>query len=86
MDEATLGSLLAALAAAPDNTALRIAVIRSLHGAGDARAADHVGPLVPDAMSVADRALVSGVLLRAGAITRALAFADGPAPELQLAR
>jgi ATP-dependent 26S proteasome regulatory subunit len=86
MDEATLGSLLAALAATPDNTALRIAVIRGLHGAGDARAADHVGPLVPEAMSVADRALVSGVLLRAGAIARALAFADGPAPELQLAR
>ncbi|HEY0478717.1 MAG TPA: ATP-binding protein [Kofleriaceae bacterium] len=86
MDEATLGSLLEALAATPDNTALRVAVIRSLHGAGDARAADHVGPLAPDAISVADRALISGVLLRAGAVARALAFADGAAPELQLAR
>jgi len=86
MDEATLRSLLEALAATPDNTALRIAVIRGLHGAGDARAADHVGALVPDAISVADRALISGVLLGAGAVARALAFADGPAPELQLAR
>jgi AAA+ superfamily predicted ATPase len=86
MDEATLGSLLEALAATPDNTALRLAVIRGLHGAGDARAAEHVGPLSPGALAVSDRAFVSGVLLRAGAVARALAFAEGPEPELLLAR
>ena len=86
MDEATLRSLLEALAVTPDNTALRLAVIRGLHGAGDARAVEHVGPLVPGTLSVADRAFVSGVLLRAGAVTRALVFADGPEPELAFAR
>jgi ATP-dependent 26S proteasome regulatory subunit len=86
MDEATLRSLLEALAATPDNAALRLAVIRGLHGAGDARAAEHVGPLSPGALAVADRAFVSGVLLRAGAVARALAFAEGPEPELLLAR
>jgi ATP-dependent 26S proteasome regulatory subunit len=86
MDEATLRSLLEALAATPDNAALRVAVVRGLAAAGDARAAEYVGPLTPAALSTSDRAFVAGVLLRAGAITRALAFADGPAPELQLAR
>src|SRR5215468_10854134 len=86
MDEATLRSLLEALRATPDNAALRIAVIRGLHGAGDARAAEHVGPLAPAAVSAADRAFVSGVLLRAGAVARALAFAVGDEPEVQLAR
>jgi len=86
MDEATLRSLLEALAVTPDNTALRLAVVRGLHGAGDARAADYVAPLPPAALSVADRAFVSGVLLRAGAPARALAFAEGPEPELLLAR
>jgi SpoVK/Ycf46/Vps4 family AAA+-type ATPase len=86
MDEATLGSLLEALVVTPDNTALRLAVIRGLSSAGDARAAEYVGPLDPGGLSIADRAFVSGVLLRAGALARALAFADGAAPELQLAR
>ncbi|HEX3758561.1 MAG TPA: ATP-binding protein [Kofleriaceae bacterium] len=86
MDEATLRSLLEALAATPDNAALRIAVIRGLSSMGDARAAEHVGPLAPGALAAADRAFVSGVLLRAGAAARALAFADGPEPEVQLAR
>jgi AAA+ superfamily predicted ATPase len=86
MDEATLRSLLTALAATPDNAALRVAVIRGLSAAGDARAAEHVGPLSPGALAPADRAFVSGVLLRAGAVARALAFADGAEPELQIAR
>jgi ATP-dependent 26S proteasome regulatory subunit len=86
MDEATLRSLLEALAVSPDNSALRLAVIRGLHAAGDARAAEYVEPLAPTALAPADRAFVSGVLLRAGAVARALAFADGAEPELQLAR
>src|SRR5262245_53569632 len=86
MDEATLRSLLEALVATPDNAALRIAVIRGLHGAGDARAADHVGPLTPEVVTPSDRAVIAEVLLRAGSIARALAFAAGPEPELQLVR
>jgi transitional endoplasmic reticulum ATPase len=86
MDEATLRSLLEALAATPNNAALRVAVIRGLHTAGDARAAEYVGPLTPDAIPAADRAFVATVLLRAGAAARALAFADGPEPELQIVR
>jgi len=86
MDEATLRSLLEALAASPDNTALRVAVIRGLAALGDARAAEHVGSMAPAAVSPADRAFVSGVLLRAGAVARALAFAEGHEPEVQLAR
>lgn len=86
MDEATLRSLLEALVATPDNAALRIAVIRGLHGAGDARAADHIGPLTPETVSASDRAVVAEVLLRAGSHGRALEFADGPHPELQLVR
>jgi SpoVK/Ycf46/Vps4 family AAA+-type ATPase len=86
MDEATLRSLLEALAATPDNAALRVAVIRGLHAAGDARAAEYADRLAPDAVSASDRAFVAGVLLRAGAVARALAFAEGPEPELQLAR
>src|SRR5262245_37253079 len=86
MDEATVGSLLEALAAAPDNAALRIAVIRGLHGAGDARAAEHVGALKPEAVAPKDRAVIAEVLLQAGSARRALAFADGPEPELQVLR
>jgi ATP-dependent 26S proteasome regulatory subunit len=86
MDEATLRSLLEALVVTPDNAALRLAVIRGLHAAGDARAAEYVGPLAPGAVSVTDRAFVARVLLHAGAPARALAFADGPEPELQLVR
>jgi len=86
MDEATLRSLLEALAVTPENTALRVAVIRGLHAAGDARAAEYAAPLVPGAIAPGDRAFVSGVLLRAGAVAKALAFADGPEPELGVAR
>src|SRR5712672_2724651 len=86
MDEATLRSLLEALVATPGNAALRMAVIRGLHGAGDARAAEYVGPLTPAAVSATDRAFVAEVLLCAGAVARALSFADGPEPEVQLAR
>ena len=42
MDDATLRSLIDALAATPGNTALRIAVMRGLHAKGNANAADYV--------------------------------------------
>ena len=87
MDEATLRSLLDALTATPDNNALRLAVIRGLSAAGNARAADYVERLTPSIVPAAtDRAFVADVLLRAGATGRALAFADGPEPEVQLVR
>jgi ATP-dependent 26S proteasome regulatory subunit len=87
MDEATLRSLLDALTASPDNSALRLAVIRGLHAAGNARAADYVERLTPASVPVAaDRAFVAIVLLRAGATARALVFSAGPEPEVQIVR
>jgi transitional endoplasmic reticulum ATPase len=96
MDDATLRSLLDALAETPGNAALRIAVIRALHAAGDRRAVDHVDGLTAPALGAADRAFVARVLLEAGAPVRALGFVGGPAgdgarpldgdPEVLLAR
>jgi len=86
MDEGTLRSLLEALVVTPDNTVLRLAVVRALHGAGDARAADYTVPLTPVVVQAADRALIATVLLRAGDLARALAFAEGAEPEIQLVR
>lgn len=87
MDDATLRSLLDALAATPGNAALRIAVIRALHAAGNRSAADHVDGLAAGPLSAADRAFVARVLLEAGAPARALGFVDGAAePEGQLVR
>ena len=80
MDDATLRALLDALAATPGNAALRIAVIRALHAAGDRRALEHVDGLAPAAMPAADRAFVARVLVEAGAPARALAFVDGGPP------
>lgn len=87
MDEATLRALLDALTATPDNAPLRLAVIRGLHAAGNARAAEYVERLTPAQVpNAADRAFVAGVLVRGGAHARALLFADGPEPEVQLVR
>ncbi|HWO27111.1 MAG TPA: ATP-binding protein [Kofleriaceae bacterium] len=92
MDDATLRSLLDALAATPGNAALRMAVIRALHAAGDRRAAEHVDGLRAAALPAADRAFVARVLLDAGAPSRALSFVDEPGgkapaePELLVAR
>src|SRR6186997_973530 len=88
MDDATLRSLLDALAATPGNAALRVAVVRALHAARDRRAVDYVDGLAASAMAAADRAFVARVLLEAGAATRALGFVDGSSaePELLLAR
>jgi SpoVK/Ycf46/Vps4 family AAA+-type ATPase len=87
MDDATLRSLVDALRAMPDNAALRMAVIRALHGAGDARATEHVDGLDAGALATADRAFVARLLLGAGDATRALAFVEGGGdPELQIER
>jgi transitional endoplasmic reticulum ATPase len=86
VDDATLRALLDALAATPGNSALRIAVIRTLHTAGDRRAADHVEGLLPAALAAADRAFVARVLLDAGTPVRALGFVDGGEPDVLLAR
>ncbi len=84
MDDATLRSLVAALAASPDNHALRVAVIRALHAASDVRAADHVGELSPSTLDAADRAIVGEVLVRAGNPGRALPFVAGGTDPAQL--
>jgi transitional endoplasmic reticulum ATPase len=86
VDDATIRSLLEALAATPGNTALRMAVIRALHTASDRRAADHVDGLAPAALPAADRAFVARVLIDAGTPVRALGFVDGGEPEVLLAR
>jgi ATP-dependent 26S proteasome regulatory subunit len=87
MDDATLRSLLDALVATPSNAALRMAVIRALHAAGDRRAAEHVDGLAAPAMAAADRAFVARMLIDAGHPARALGFVDGSAdPDTQLAR
>jgi SpoVK/Ycf46/Vps4 family AAA+-type ATPase len=77
MDEATLRALLAALAATPDNTALRVAVIRALHAANDPRAVDHVAGLSGGQLAAPDRAFIGRVLFEAGSPERAAKFLDG---------
>ncbi|HET9626595.1 MAG TPA: ATP-binding protein [Kofleriaceae bacterium] len=86
MDEATLEGLLAALVVSPDNTALRLAVIGGLVRANDPRAAAHVGDLRPAGLTAEQRAVVAQALVRGDQPTRALAFADGAEPALQLVR
>lgn len=86
MDDATLRSLLDALEVTPDNTALRLAVIRGLHGKGDPRAAAFTDRLTPEGCAPADRAFVADVLLRTGSASRALVFAEGSEPEVQIVR
>src|SRR5687767_14804627 len=77
MDDATLRSLLAALTATPDNTALRVAVIRALHAKGDARASDHIASLTGTQLAAPDRAFVARVLFESGSPARAAQFLDG---------
>jgi SpoVK/Ycf46/Vps4 family AAA+-type ATPase len=86
MDEALVRSLLDALRATPDNVALRMTVIRALHGTGDARAVDHVDGLAADGLAASDRALVGRVLVAAGQAQRALGFVDGVEPEVLIVR
>jgi SpoVK/Ycf46/Vps4 family AAA+-type ATPase len=86
MDEALVRSLLEALRASPDNVALRMTVIRALHGAGDARAVDHVDGLSAEGLAVSDRAVVGHVLVAAGQAQRAMAFVDGSEPEVLIVR
>jgi AAA+ superfamily predicted ATPase len=86
MDDAIVRSLLDALAKSPDNTALRLGVVRALHAAKNADAARYVDGLDARSMSAADRAFIASVLLGGGDPGRALVFADGNEPELQLAR
>jgi transitional endoplasmic reticulum ATPase len=74
MDDAMVRTLLDALAASPDNVALRIAVIRALHATGDTRVLAHVEPLQPADLALPDRVFVARLLVDAGTPTRALAF------------
>src|SRR5262249_19401102 len=86
MDDAMVRSLLEALRGSPDNLALRLTVIRALHGAGDARAVEHIDGLPATGLTVGDRALVGRVLVAAGQAERALPFVDGGEPEVLIVR
>lgn len=86
MDDAIVRSLLDALAKTPDNTSLRLAVIRALHAAKNVRAAEYTDGLDARSLAAADRAFVATVLVAHGDAGRALVFADGGEADVQLAR
>src|SRR5688572_30075600 len=91
MDDVTLRSLHVALAATPDNTALRVAIIRALVGRGDrAAAVEQLDGRAATEFAPADRAFLAGLLIDSGAPARALSFAGddnpGDGEELLLAR
>jgi transitional endoplasmic reticulum ATPase len=86
-DDALLASLLAAMTASPDNSALRFAVVRACAGRGDvAHALEVLGDRGPEGASVDDRTLVAGLLVDAGEHERALRFAAGDSAGELLAR
>ncbi len=86
MDDAIVRSLLDALAGSPGNAALRLAVIRALHAAGNASASQYIDGLDAKALAPVDRAFVGGLLVGANQAARALPFCDGDAPDVQLVR
>jgi transitional endoplasmic reticulum ATPase len=88
MDDVTLQALRVALAATPDNTALRVVLIRALAGRGDrAAAVAQLDGRAATEFPAADRPFLAGLLVETGAPARALDFTgdDGDA-DLLLAR
>ncbi|AKF10575.1 Cell division protein FtsH [Sandaracinus amylolyticus] len=85
---AQLDALEKALAASPDNLALRAIVVETLLAAGEARrAARHLDVVDPSAvLEPAQRILAIDAYLRAESPTRALAFATGDRPEITIRR
>ncbi len=82
MDDATLASLQAALAASPDNGPLRALVIKALLDRNELTQARAVlGDRAPEDFSEADRLPGASVLLRTGDPERALRFCAGPSAE-----
>ncbi len=92
MDDATIRSLRVALDASPDNTALRMVLVRAHVDRGETEEAGAlVGDRVPADFAIpADRATVAELLLACGQLERALAFASlaevAPEGELVCAR
>ncbi|HEY4058837.1 MAG TPA: ATP-binding protein [Kofleriaceae bacterium] len=87
MDDATLRSLIDALAATPGNSSLRMAVIRSLHEKGNPEAAKYLEGLTPALLGPSDRAFVGKLLYGTGELDRALSFVlNGDEPEVLLVR
>ena len=88
MDEATLTSLKAALAANPENRELALVVARALLERSDALAAraalQHCDPAALERAQ--DRWLVARVLLAAGEASAALPYASGKDAEARLLR
>jgi SpoVK/Ycf46/Vps4 family AAA+-type ATPase len=85
MDDATFRAMVAALAATPDNAALRLAVVRAMSARGDrAGATEAADALVGAPLANADRAFVAELFVAAGQPARALRLietADGDGRE-----
>ena len=87
MDDSTLESLRAALAAGPENAALRMVLVSAHLDRGEpAQAAELVAGCAPSSLDEAQRRTASRALLAAERPADALAFAIGEAPETELAR
>lgn len=85
MDDATLVSLQAALAASPDNGTLRALVLKALLDRNELnRARTVLGDSAPDAFPEPDRLPAARVLLQAGEPERALLFCAAPSAEASL--
>ena len=85
MDDATLTSLQAALAASPDNGTLRALVLKALLDRNEVSQARTVlGNHAPDAFPEADRLPAARVLLQSGEPERALHFGTAPSAEASL--
>ncbi|MBN1206388.1 MAG: AAA family ATPase [Myxococcaceae bacterium] len=85
MDDATLASLQAALAASPDNGPLRALVLKALLERNELTQARAVlGDRAPDAFPEPDRLTGARVLLQSGEPERALLFCAAPAAEASL--
>ncbi len=87
MDETTLASLVAALAASPDNLALRFVVVNA-HLAREEKkeAAELVQDLDPELLDIGQSLAATRALLGAGRAAEAEAFSAGDHPELLVQR
>jgi SpoVK/Ycf46/Vps4 family AAA+-type ATPase len=87
MDDVTLGSLHAALAAGPDNVTLRMVLVTAhVERREPERAAALLSECSASALDEAQRRVAATALLAAGRAQEALAFATGDGPESALVR
>jgi SpoVK/Ycf46/Vps4 family AAA+-type ATPase len=87
LDDATVAALDAALAASPDNDALRLILLKARHARGEDEAAlTLLGERGPSSFADVERATVGAILLDAGAAERSLAFLTASTSEALLLR